>query len=400
MTIYRIITLVFLFILLFIPNQGKEYFSIAGLISLLSLSLLPIFIKNVRQDIAHKNPVTIFFILFLTASTISTIFSIDQKRSIIQLLLFVSYFIVFTSIKSIFASHKGKELFGICYLVFVIILSFISLYNTFILKYVNRAQEGVSFMWIYYGHNHLSAILLFALPLAFYFLWENWKNTFFRSILLLVTGYLLLVMFFTLARASIASLLISLFIGSFFLPITAMKKSLIASFVGVMLIFFVLPFGINSTARKVNVSKNKVDVTVQASRTLYWSQAVTNFTLHPFFGTGLDTFRKVNSNSAFPQKPTSLRSDYAHNFFLQMLSDMGIFGFLTGLGLIFAVLTRSAQKILVKSHSVLSDKFLLIAFFVGIFASTLNTLFDYDWQLPTVFLIFWINAGLVIDSKT
>lgn len=400
MTIYRIIILILLFILLFIPNQGKEYFSIAGLIGLFSFFLLPIFIKNVRQDILHKNLTTIFFILFLVVLTVSTFFSIDRGRSVIQLLLFVSYFIIFTSIRSVFASHKGKELFAIFYLLFAIVLSFISLYNTFILHYVNRAQEGTSFMWIYFGHNHLSGILIFAIPLAFYFLWENWRNKFIRLILLLVTCCLLLVMFSTLARVSLLSLFISLFIGSFFLPIAAMKKSLIASFVGVMLIFFVLPFGISSKTAKLAVPKRKIDVTVQTNRVLYWNQAVTNFTLHPLFGTGLDTFRKVNSNSAFPQKPTSLRSDYAHNFFLQMLSDAGIFGFLTSLGLIFIILSHSVQKILVKSHSVLSDKFLSIAFFIGIFASTLNTLFDYDWQLPTIFLLFWINAEFIINSKT
>lgn len=400
MVIHRIVTLLFLFILLFIPNQQKEYFRIVGLINLLSLFLLPVFVKNVHQDISHRNPVTIFFILFLIASAVSTFFSIDQKRSVVDLLLYCSYFVIFTSIRSIFQSQKAKELLTSGLLLAVVILSIISLYSTLVLEYVNRTGEGVSFMWIYYGHNHLSALLLFAIPIAFYFLWKKWKNKFLCTILLTVVCFLFFAMFFTFARISLLSLSLSLIIGSFFLPILGFRKSLIASSIGVMLMFFVLPFGINSKAEKLAVPKKKIDIMVQTERSLYWTQAVANFTVNPLFGTGLNTFKRVNYNLTLLQNQTFLRSDYAHNFFLQMLSDAGFFGFLTSLGLIFTVLVRSAQKIFVKSYFPYSNKFLSIAFFVGIFASALNSLVDFDWQMPAVFFVFWIIAGVVLSPSS
>lgn len=397
MIIYRIIVLVLLSILLFIPNQEKEFVQIVFLTSLSSLVLLPVFVKNLWRDILHKNLITIIFILFLIASVFSTIFSVDQQKSITALLLFVAYFIFFTSIKSIFSTHKSKQFLAFSMLVYTIILSLISLYNTLILHYSNRQVEGTSFMWVYFGHNHLSAILIFAIPLAFYFLWLNWKKVLMRFILAFIAGLLLVTMFFTSARGSILSLFIALFIGSFFLPIHKDKQSIIAYFIGIVFIFFVLPFGVKSIVQNPARQKARIDIIGQTDRLLYWNQVIVNFANSPFLGTGLNTFREASGNTMVMQNPKFLKSDFAHNFFLQMLSDIGIFGFMTSLSLIFVVLWKAAITIVRKLVPKAKEQLLFLAFYTGIFASSINTLIDYDWQIPTVFLIFWLWVGLFKD---
>lgn len=392
MIILRIIVLSLLSVLFFIPNQEKEYVRMTFLIGLSSLFLLPVFIKNLWRDILSKNLITIIFILFLIVSAVSIIFSINQQKSITELLLFVAYFIFFTSIKSIFSTYSSKQFLAFLLITSAIILSLISLFNTLILHYVNREIEGASFMWIYYGHNHLSAILVFAIPLALYFLWLNWKKVNFRIIILFILGILLLAMFFTLARGSILALFVALFTGSFLLPVHTMKRTLIAYFTGIVFIIFVLPFGMKSIAQNPARQKVRVNIARQADRLLYWNQAVTNFTLYPLWGTGLDSFGEISQNSRFLQKKF-LRSNFVHNFFLQMLSDAGIFGFLTSVGLIGLVLWQAGKKISSKFYVKLHEQMFFLAFYGGIFASALNTLVDYDWQIPTVFLIFWIWSG-------
>ena len=126
-------------------------------------------------------------------------------------------------------------------------------------------------------------------------------------------------------------------------------------------------------------------------RITYWQQAIKNFQKHPIFGSGLDTFRIVNKRE---HKPKSIfGSYYAHKFFLQMLTDAGILGFLSSIGLIGSVLRQAIRK--VRSLKFEVRNYFYFALFIGILASTLMAMLDMGWQLPTVFLIFWVIAGFL-----
>lgn len=394
MIIYQIITYIFLFIILFIPDQGKNHLALVSAIGMLSISLLSIFVNNFWQNISRKDDVTIFFLLFIVASAISTFFSEDRNLSLVQLMFFIFCFVIFTSIRSVFPNHKQKELFVLGYLLFTIILSSISLYNTLIAQDIARTH-GLSFMWIYYGHNHLSAILLFTIPVTFYFLWNNWKSKIFRYIFLLISGHILFAMYFTFARAS----MFSLFLATLFALIIFVKRKLtfktiicVRIIVAVLLLLFgVLLTSTNNFTTKIPFRFDETNM-----RIIYWQQAIINFKSHFLFGSGLDTFNLKSHLPAYLKDKDYMRSSYVHNFFLQILSDAGILGFLTSIMLIFITLQRIVRKIIAKSTIVLSDKYLSIALFVGILASTINALVDFDWQIPTVFLIFWVIVGLIV----
>lgn len=384
--IYQIISILLLITLSFIPKQIDTRINYA-IIGFAILSF-PLFFKNVKEDIKRRNIATIFFILFLIACSFSTIFSIDLDRSIPRLLLYYAYFIIFTSIRSILPTHKSKELFTGCYLLVVVILSFISLYHTLVLHYVNRASEGVSFMWVYYGHNHLSALLIFSLPMSLYFLKKYWHKKY-APVLLLTAFFLLFTLFLTFSRASLISLISASVFSIFFFRFIPKQKIPLFFIIGSfgLLLSFITPI-----AKQVGVTKPDV---LSSARPVYWKTAIVNGLSHPITGTGLDTFRHLSYNTS----SRVLKADYAHNFFLQILSDTGIFGFLSSIGLIGSVLWKSARRVFeirnLKLEIRNSPKALLLAFWVGLLASTLNTMVDFDWQLPTVFLIFWLFAGLV-----
>ncbi len=410
MFIVQLLVMIIVGFLLLTPNQSAEYHAIADLIIVSSLLLLPVFVRNVWRDLLQKKPTTIFFILFLLAGAFSAINSIDKPASMTQLMLYVSYFIIFTSIRSTFPTLRSKELLVTCYLLLVIVLSAISLYNTLVLRYVNYQSEGTSFMWIYFGHNHLSALLLFAIPIAFYFLKIYWPTPRIRY-LFLVTCFLLLVsLFLTLGRASMLSLFIASIIGLLLVKLTVKQRMAIALTIGILFTLFALPFGFGFVKNNFP-AKAKVDIARQdINRPLYWRWAVKNLTFHPYFGTGLDTFGKVSKVSSFLEKSTALRSDHVHNFFLQMLSDAGIFGFLTSTILISSVLWQALRKFKVQSSPAspseagraklkVEERSFYLALFVGLFASTLNALVDYDWQLPSVFLIFWMMGGMLTSAS-
>jgi O-antigen ligase len=308
-------------------------------------------------------------------------------------MLFASYFVVFTSIRSIFPTLRSKEVLGSWFLVLSLILSTISLYHTLILKYVNRASEGVSFMWIYYGHNHLSALLLFAIPIAFYLIKKYWKTKRLNALLFITCYVLLVTLFFTLARAAMLSLFVASLLSFLVFPNIIARQGRVILLIGIIFTLAVLLFGILASNRSFPTYRGAMPLNENNSRIVYWKQAISNFQKHPLFGSGLDTFRIINKRS--PQPKGIPGSYFVHNFFLQILSDTGIFGFLSSIGLIGSVLWKSVRRVFEIRNS---QKALLLAFWVGLLATTLNTMVDFDWQLPVVFLIFWIFAGFLTSK--
>ena len=392
MRFYQLITFGALLVLPFFPRQLNPW--ITYIITAYAIALVPLFVRNFRINL-----VTVCFSLFLIASVLSTIFSIDKIQSLAAFTLFVSYFIIFVSIGSVFKSFQNKERFAGIFLFVVFILSQVSLYTTLVQGMVNKEREGVGFMWVYYGHNHLSSLLLFAIPICFYFLNTYWSNRIYRAASLFVLFVLLFSFFFTFARASLVALVLALLV-SFVLFRKALnqKKALIFF---VPLLVGIVFIGLSITrAKNFGVGKYELN---WPSRTIYWLQAFDNASERLLTGSGLDTFRIMNRQS---QRTGAINTYYAHNFFLQMLSDVGILGFFSSAFLIFSVLFASFEKVTKKlkfdtarlrqSQIELKKKeaFLLIAFWVGLLASTFNSMVDFDWQLPTVFFVFWMTAGM------
>ena len=392
MKLYQILTLILLTALPFFPRQLDP--KIPYLIIAYALLLLPVAFTNIKRDLKH--PLIIFFLLFLASAALSTLFSIDQKRSLIQLATYVSYFVIFTSIGSVFADTKSKERLALVFLLITSLLSLIALYNTLIANYINREIAGVSFMWVYFGHNHLSALLLFAIPIAFYFVKKSWHSPRYQ-VPVLVTCHLSLVtlllvaLYFSFARAS----MISLTAVSMIVLLSLIRKYDLKVIIGILAVFLVIIGSYQAIVNPKQFGVRKVDLR-NSARVVYWQQAIENAKNHPLFGTGLDTFRFISFNS----KEKALKTFYTHNFFLQMLSDTGIFGFLSSLLLIGSVLFKGAKQIShnIKNQSSIVNGQLSIVFFVALLASTLNSLVDFDWQLPTVFLIFWMATALIIDE--
>lgn len=383
MLFYAIFTFLLLITLPFFPKQLDV--KVNSAIYIFALSLLPIFFKNLKTQLTNKNPTVFLFIFFLISGLASTFYSLEPRRSFWQLLLNLSYFIIFISVGSVFKSPKSKEKLALVLLLATSILSALSLYHTLFLHYVNRQSEGISFFWVYYGHNHLSALLIFSLPLACYFLKTYWQKRVFRIFFLLTIFYLLFSFYFTFARASAISLLAAFVISAFFFRFLPRQK-MIALLVFLALIALLLINKAAGNAGKFGVAKYEL---TSKTRIVYWQQALDNFINRPLVGSGLDTFRFVNKNSQRKAFPSTY---FAHNFFLQMLSDAGLVGFISSFSLIFAVLWNAFGK--TKEKLKTKEGLLLVMFWTGLLASSLNSLVDFDWQLPAVFFIFWLVASL------
>ncbi|OGH12076.1 MAG: hypothetical protein A2857_03055 [Candidatus Levybacteria bacterium RIFCSPHIGHO2_01_FULL_36_15] len=394
MLFYQITTLLLLFFLPFVPKQLDV--AIIYVIIFYTALIMPVFLRRIaqifwpiRKNAFFNNPSILFFILLLIFGFISLIFSVDQQRSVLQMALLICYFIIFVSIGGIFknALFPAFTLFAGS-----IALGLIALYNTFYAQVVNKGSEGVSFLWIYYGHNHLSALLLFSIPIGLYLVKRySGKNSLISSIFASLVLLLIFSLFTTFARASILSLFIAFCVSSLIFLKSSKLKIAALSVMILLAVSTVFTTNISlEQARKIGVKKFELSF---QTRILYWAQTIEIFAKKPLTGFGLDTYKTVS----FQNQPPPLMTYYAHNFFLQILSDTGIFGYLASLALMFSVLGQGYKHI---KCEILNFKYrdqalLLLALGIGIFASMLNNLVDFDFMLPTVSFIFWTMAGIL-----
>lgn len=373
------LAVIFLFpLIFFFPQQYYKnlYVSIPCWIAIgLGIILLPQAIKKAKS----APPFVLISVLgYITAFNITTLFSTDIFLSFPILLLNIAYMAIFFGAASILNTQKLKELFIGIFLIVVLILCIISFYFTLIKRYVNLEPEGLSFMWGYYGHNHLAVLLLVAIPLCFLFIYEYYRILFLRLsfiLLLLVFIYSLLI---THSRGATISLFISLVIGAVFLQRflkNSVKKLsqlltagllLLVLFVACLIFYLKFPSGMES-------------------RIFHWQKGVEVFLQNPISGSGPGTYRiipKYNENFKYVQ------SDYPLNLIIQTASDTGLLGLISGASLYGLLIYKCLLNI--KTEPSLS-----IAIGLGLIGIVLNELVDFDLQLPAVGVLFWILAGLI-----
>lgn len=384
---YKRICQIALFVILFaFPLfQSQINIWIIEAILLYALLLLPYFFKNISCDIQKMFLATIFFLLFLFVSILSTIFSINPTVSFLQLILYVSYFVIFVSVQSVFYSIKSQQLLAASILAATILPSLLFLFNLLLLN-SPQEQSFINFTKLYYAHNHFSALLIFTIPLAYYFFKETKQLA--RIVLLSIFLFLLLTLFFTLARASLLSL-----IGATLFSLLLFKRISLKTFgmISIIMIIIVISTLQIHTNNIVHQLYKKQPLALQNARTAYWKEAIYAVWANPktaHIGSGLNTFA-----IAMPHIIKPHQTAFAHNFFFQMLSDTGIYGFFISLMLVISVVWNSTRATLLTKNS--QQKLLYIYFFIGILASTLNNLVDFSWQLPIVFFVFWIVSGCI-----
>lgn len=120
-------------------------------------------------------------------------------------------------------------------------------------------------------------------------------------------------------------------------------------------------------------------------RFIVWKTAFAMIKDSPFLGKGIGTFM-----DNFHKYAPRLNPQYAHNCYLQIWAETGIFSLLAFFGFL-GLLFLKAIKAFSNNHD-----FLLLGLLCGIFGFLVHSLFDthlYSLQLAT---LFWFIAGLTV----
>ncbi len=314
------------------------------------------------------------FGLFLLAIASGIPFSWSISNSVNELLRYAVYFIVFVYVRRSrwTLKHFGKIL--IIPAIFLSVISFLYLLPFRLLPY---PIGGLNLFLPTFGHNHLSGLLLFALPISIYRYTDIHEKKWG-----LLTAFFLISLILSYSRVAYIIVLFYLFV--FFKKRAG--RALAFSIVTISVLYISIRIYSNIGIKLDFLPKQVFKpVTFENVRLGYWKQAIEGLKLSPVFGTGLDTFRYISNRFAPSQKAISL---YAHNHFIQMFTETGVIGG----GLFLLLIIFSAIKI------VGNDNKYYFPLLLGVGGSIFNNLLDYDWQIYSLFLYFWIVLGLLLPK--
>lgn len=381
--VYKTLCKIIFFLLpliFFLPQQFYKnlYHSFPfWIVIFLGLALLPAAYISIKKTGSQK--LTILFVVYLISLGLATLFSTNISSSLPILILNSAYFIIFLTSGEILSSLKAKEIFVSVFLGLCALLSVISFYNTFILGYINVTSEGLSFMWGYFGHNHLAVLLIAAIPVSGYFFWfsSKWLKL---PLGLLLTG-LLYSFLISFSRAAILALIFSLLTAGVIFYINRLNKINYKEILGMILMLLFLVFSL------VLVMERKSLGSVY-TRGFNFQKGIAMFAEKPIIGNGPATYvQKIsNYNSA-------KRAFYPHNLIIQNFAEGGvILG--TAVIALFTSLVINLVKIINRTSSV-RNKYFYIALWIGITGILVNEMADFDLQLPAVGALFWVLIGLI-----
>lgn len=379
--------------------EGGTHIAAEVLILILPLPLFLLGLVSGEIDF-KKLPgwLMIFWLIFLISVTTSVVASASQISSIPAFFQLLAIFLFF----NLFLLTAGKEsLQSAVWLIFLVsfLLSFLGFH--YLLPWVEKPAAGMNLVYATYGHSHLADYLLLVIPFALtlFLAAKKEKPKFFFGGLLL---FYLISFVLTFSRGAFlvlppAILLLILLLK----PKTAAKKLISWLFILVpigllllILIFSLSSFGIEAKLAQPQhwLVKQIVKPSFQAKRLDYWRQALEGFLARPLFGFGWGTFEIVALR--FQNVPAGW-SSFTHSFYLQVLTEAGIFAFLSFLTFLFLSLHRIWQLIMKNKRNPF-----LLGGFGAILAPCLHSFVDYDWHFPAVFLTFlFLLANLLAWHK-
>jgi len=379
----RKITLFLLILLIIMPpffSGGRDFFIVNGWLIIVGLILILFFLLG-GQNVSFKKP-HFWWIVFLGLSLLSVLQSISIYHSIGafgQLLACAILFFVASQLK---LSSRERRLLLLVLMGIGFIMALIGLY-----LYLTGHYYLVTST--FYWSNPFAGYLLMILPLAFFYFLELKRP----YAVLGATIFVILLSAFILTQSRGAWISLCL-AGLICLPIY--YKKITRGDVGKIGLIFLLVIVLAGTLLflKLNLStehnwsdflKNDNGAS-SVTRLNYWTSSIKMFFSRPIFGFGPNTF--VFIYPAYQQNVLS-STRYAHNYFLEMLAEQGIFVALSFIALLLVIFYRSYRALGRTKNG------LILAIFIGLIAATLHNFIDFDWAYPANLITFWLLAGLV-----
>jgi len=349
-----------------------------------------------KEAICVNKTILISFICLIAIALLSFVNSVSYSSSIQGIVKLLKSLLIFIVCNEAVRDkrHLKKIIFSICCGVTLVSIDALWQYFfgfDFIHKialhhdYNNLLRASASFP----NPNLLGVYLAALIPLIagltiFYFKGKEKWGMFFLSILALIG------LFLTLSRGAG----LAVYLAILFLSIVGRKKFLILGLVAMLIIFpFVMPKNILKWAQEVNY--NPVVFMLSKDRISIYSNAINMIRHHPFVGVGVNTFSKnygkykTESAERYVHTPDTI---YAHNIYLHMAGEIGLFGFIVFLIFLFLIF-----KQVFNCYFNFKDQYLRavsLSLIACLFAFLINGLTETSLYNSRVAMIFWFLIGI------
>ena len=258
-------------------------------------------------------------------------------------------------------------------------------------KFAGVRQEGVTtFPTASFPFpNDFAAWIIVFLPAFFTAAFLNLRNEAKkRAVTFILTAFLAFFLFLTTSRAAIAGAVVAVSP----LILIKMKKLILplgAAFVLALIVISFVP-GLKIYATDpINPGGLKASM---ADRFGMWSTGWRIFMRHPFTGNGVNTFFE-NFKNYRTDGHRHKSGSYAHNCYLQMASDIGIFGLLSFLFAVGLCLYKNIKRALVDPRAFPNS--LVLGLSLGVIAFLIHSFFDTNLYSLNLSALFWLSLGFI-----
>ena len=366
----------------------------------LSISILSILNFNKRKDFFTSNIfyLLVFFIIYLSINLFFSVnFSNSYPRVIkfLLIILFVKEIFNFNSEGEILFEKISKFWTIVFFIVTIdIIFEVIFGYNT--LGFRSYLDGRIA---SFFGDELVvgSFYHFFALIVLSFFIKNKYPNLLIISLIILIIS----TSFMIGERANFIKLFFSILVFSFFtLKINLTKK---IGIFGLILLIIGTVFYLNDNLRKryynqisdINSLKGFEKYFKESQYGAHQSTAYEIFKDNIFFGVGLKNFREESKKSIYEnpeyKKTNERQATHPHQIHLELLSEIGLIGYILFLTLIFFSIFISTKNYLIKKNPYQLSCIIYIL-------SSLIPLIPSGSIFSTFFGgIFWFSFGLMIS---
>jgi putative inorganic carbon (HCO3(-)) transporter len=321
----------------------------------LMLFLMALQLKNpfLNKEI-WRHPIIIAMLLFTSWIFISSITSSHVLISFKFLLARLWFFIPIL----VFGTHFfKKEANRIAFLWLFVSGAFIAIVYTLLhhAQYGFGEKEGHWVMYPFFkDHTIYGAIVALVLPIAGSLFFYKKQSVLIQAILILIIGVILVGLYFSYTRAAWLSIIIAVAVG------LVVHYRINIKFLAFIVFVFLIAISSKWDIIEMELARNKYEhttesfnerfqsaanVTTDASnleRINRWSCAISMFKDRPVFGYGPGTYAFEYAPYQDAENLTIISTNFgdlgnAHSEYLGALSEMGIFGLLTFLGMVVAI---------------------------------------------------------------
>lgn len=359
-----------------------------------------------------KDPYFKYFLLFFFSLFLSLLPSFDRFFSLFHILMFFNGYVIYRFLlNNLEKRHSNFKLFLWVYLIFITFNILIGVFQL-ILGYVPLLGKG--FMEVYgfeirrirgiFVHgNSLGGVIALTIPVyvSFYFS-ESFKkiSKFLKFAYVCFLIFLLTALFFTYSRNSLISCTLgTLFV--FFLYSRKIGKLKIFLKYGVIVIFVILiavlisKFAFREIYERItSIFYPFEDLSFQV-RLHYWQNSLKTFLKHPILGIGI---------SQFIYMPYAFLVIIPHNFYIQLLLETGLAGFISFVLLVGYIIKSLSECIRKENKNNLSWMAMGL---IGSWIVFLNhNLLDSSWttinhneEMKVLFILITLSAFVYKNLK-